>query len=114
MVASISARGGAKAALSYYGHLRRGDYYARGGEPPGRWAGEAAERLSLKGPVTQTEFDAAMRARYAVHHSELAKADESEAKNEEPPPAAEKKPGKPPKMKIPPPDQIDIEPTENW
>ncbi len=61
MVASISARGGAKAALSYYGHLRRDDYYARGGEPPGRWAGEAAERLSLRGPVTQTEFDAALR-----------------------------------------------------
>lgn len=60
MVASISARGSAKAALAYYDHLRRDDYYTRGGEPPGRWAGEGAERLSLRGPVTQAEFDAAL------------------------------------------------------
>ena len=46
MVASISARGNVKTALSYYAHLGRDDYYARG-EPPGRWAGEGAERLSL-------------------------------------------------------------------
>jgi hypothetical protein len=44
MVASISARGRAKAALTYCDHLRRDDYYTRGGEPPDRWAGEAAER----------------------------------------------------------------------
>lgn len=61
MVASISARGNAKAALAYYDHLRRDDYYTRGGEPPGRWAGEGAERLSLRGPVTQAEFEAALR-----------------------------------------------------
>jgi hypothetical protein len=60
MVASISARGNTKAALSYYAHLGRDDYYARGGEPPGRWAGEGAERLSLRGPVTQPEFEAAL------------------------------------------------------
>ena len=42
------------------GHLRRDDYYTRGGEPPGRWAGEGAERLSLRGPVTQAEFEAAL------------------------------------------------------
>lgn len=60
MVASISARGSAKAALAYYDHLRRDDYYTRGGEPPGRWAGEGAERLSLRGPVTQAEFEAAL------------------------------------------------------
>jgi conjugative relaxase-like TrwC/TraI family protein len=60
MVASISARGNAKAALAYYDHLRRDDYYMRGGEPPGRWAGEGAGRLSLRGPVTQTEFEAAL------------------------------------------------------
>jgi conjugative relaxase-like TrwC/TraI family protein len=60
MVASISARGNAKAALRYYDHLGRDDYYARGGEPPGRWAGEGAERLSLRGPVTQAEFEAAL------------------------------------------------------
>ena len=60
MVASISARGNAKAALRYYDHLGRDDYYARGGEPPGRWAGEGADRLSLRGPVTQAEFGAAL------------------------------------------------------
>lgn len=60
MVASISARGSAKAALAYYDHLRRDDYYTRGGEPPGRWAGEGAERLSLRGPVTHAEFEATL------------------------------------------------------
>ena len=60
MVASISARGSAKAALAYYDHLRRDDYYTRGGEPPGRWAGAGSERLSLKGPVTRTEFESAL------------------------------------------------------
>ena len=60
MVASISARGGAKAALAYYDHLRHDDYYTRGGEPPGCWAGEAADRLSLQGPVTRAEFEAAL------------------------------------------------------
>ena len=33
MVASISARGGVQAALGYYGHLGRDDYYTRGPEP---------------------------------------------------------------------------------
>ncbi len=61
MVASISARGGAQAALAYYGHLRQDDYYTSEGEPPGRWAGEGADRLSLKGPVTQSEFEAALK-----------------------------------------------------
>jgi conjugative relaxase-like TrwC/TraI family protein len=60
MVASISARGSAKAALAYYDHLSRDDYYTRSGEPPGRWAGEGAERLSLRGPVTEAEFEAAL------------------------------------------------------
>jgi conjugative relaxase-like TrwC/TraI family protein len=63
MVASISARGSAEAALEYYEHLRRDDYYARGGEPPGRWAGQGAERLSLRSPVTHAEFDAALAGR---------------------------------------------------
>ncbi|WP_316202893.1 MULTISPECIES: MobF family relaxase [unclassified Bradyrhizobium] len=61
MVASISARGNAASASRYYNHLQRDDYYSRDGEPPGRWAGKGAERLSLDGPVTQTEFDAALR-----------------------------------------------------
>jgi conjugative relaxase-like TrwC/TraI family protein len=61
MVASISARGNAASASRYYGHLQRDDYYSREEEPPGRWAGKGAERLSLDGPVTQAEFDAALR-----------------------------------------------------
>src|SRR5258708_26655303 len=61
MVASISARGSAAASLRYYDHLQRGDYYSREGEPPGRWAGRGAERLSLAGPVTHAEFDAALQ-----------------------------------------------------
>jgi conjugative relaxase-like TrwC/TraI family protein len=60
MVASISARGSAPAALAYYDHLRSDGYYMRSGEPPGRWAGRAAERLSLQGPVTEAEFEAAL------------------------------------------------------
>jgi len=61
MVASISARGSAASALGYYDHLQRDDYYSREGEPPGRWAGRGAERLSLDGPVTHAEFDTALR-----------------------------------------------------
>ena len=60
MVASISARGGVQAALRYYEHLGRDDYYLRDGAPPGRWAGEGAARLSLSGPVTGSEFEAAL------------------------------------------------------
>ncbi len=63
MVASISARGSATAALGYYAHLSADDYYTRDGEPPGRWAGAAAERLGLDGPVTRTQFDAALQGR---------------------------------------------------
>jgi conjugative relaxase-like TrwC/TraI family protein len=60
MVASISARGNAASALRYYDHLKRDDYYSRNGEPPGRWAARGTERLSLVGPVTHAEFDAAL------------------------------------------------------
>jgi len=61
MVASISARGGVQAALGYYAHLGQDDYYLRHGEPPGGWAGEGAARLSLVGPVTKSEFEAALK-----------------------------------------------------
>jgi conjugative relaxase-like TrwC/TraI family protein len=60
MVASISGRGVAQAALNYYEHLGRDDYYLRGAAPLGRWAGEGAARLSLSGPVTRSDFDAAL------------------------------------------------------
>jgi conjugative relaxase-like TrwC/TraI family protein len=61
MVASISARGGVEAALGYYAHLGQDDYYLRDREPPGGWAGEGAARLSLEGPVTRSEFEAALK-----------------------------------------------------
>ena len=61
MVASISARGGVQATLGYYGHLGQDDYYLRGHEPPGRWAGEGAARLSLDGPVIRSEFEAVLK-----------------------------------------------------
>ncbi len=61
MVASISARGGVESALGYYEHLGQDDYYMRDDEPPGGWAGEGAARLSLSGPVTRSEFEAALR-----------------------------------------------------
>lgn len=61
MVATISARGGAEAALSYYSHLGADNYYTRDGEPPGRWAGEGAKQLSLSGPVMRHDFEAALK-----------------------------------------------------
>jgi conjugative relaxase-like TrwC/TraI family protein len=61
VVASISARGGAQAALSYYAHLGRDDYYLQEDGPPGRWEGEGAARLSLSGPVRKSEFEAALK-----------------------------------------------------
>src|SRR5260370_40355670 len=61
MAASITARGSAAPSLPYYAHLQRDDYYSREGEQPGRWAGRGAERLSLVGPVTHAEFDAALQ-----------------------------------------------------
>jgi conjugative relaxase-like TrwC/TraI family protein len=73
MVASISARGGAGSALAYYSHLGRDGYYARDGEPPGRWAGDAAERLGLEGPVTKGDFEAALRGRDPKTGAELVK-----------------------------------------
>jgi conjugative relaxase-like TrwC/TraI family protein len=60
MVASISGRGRAQAALNYYEHLGRDDYYLRDAAPLGRWAGEGAARLSLSGPVTRSDFEAAL------------------------------------------------------
>jgi len=63
MVASISARKSAAAAASYYQHMGKDDYYAREDEAPGRWEGRAAERLSLSGPVTKEDFEAALSGR---------------------------------------------------
>lgn len=63
MVASISARKSASAALGYYQHMGKDGYYAREGEAPGRWEGRGAERLSLEGPVEKPAFEAALSGR---------------------------------------------------
>ncbi len=73
MVATISARGGVEAALDYYGHLGRDDYYTRGAEPPGGWAGEGAARLSLVGPVTRSDFEAALKGVDPLTGAQLAR-----------------------------------------
>ncbi len=51
-VGSINAgQGGAAAA--YYEGLAKEDYYTAGGEPPGQWVGQHAERLGLDGKTVQ-------------------------------------------------------------
>ena len=40
----------------YYLGLAREDYYLEGGEPPGKWYGEGAEKLGLTGLVQPTEL----------------------------------------------------------
>lgn len=36
----------------YYNRLAREDYYLEGGEPPGKWVGEASEKFGLKGQLS--------------------------------------------------------------
>ncbi len=60
MVASISVRKSVAAAAAYYQHMGKDDYYAREGKAPGRWEGRAAERLSLEGAVSKSDFEAAL------------------------------------------------------
>lgn len=40
----------------YYTAQARGDYFIRGGTPPGRWVGEGAELIGLSGVVTKKDF----------------------------------------------------------
>lgn len=53
----IKAGGGAD---KYYENLAKEDYYADGGEPPGRWVGKQAEALGLSGNVAKGELTAIM------------------------------------------------------
>jgi conjugative relaxase-like TrwC/TraI family protein len=46
---SVAALSGGQG--NYYLALARDDYYLKGGEPPGRWLGEGAERLGLTAQV---------------------------------------------------------------
>lgn len=53
-----------EAAKHYFGQsLRRGDYYLEGQEIAGAWGGKAAQRLGLKGPVGQKDFEALLMNR---------------------------------------------------
>ncbi len=54
MVASIAKM--AQGAERYYARLAKEDYYLNGGEPPGRWIGEAASPLGLTGTVNSKEL----------------------------------------------------------
>lgn len=59
---SISARGSAASAESYYDHLaEQDDYYLKGEEPPGQWLGEGAQALGLSGSVSKDAFGAVLR-----------------------------------------------------
>ncbi len=40
----------------YYAKLANANYYTAGGEPPGRWWGQAAESLHLQGEVSAEDF----------------------------------------------------------
>lgn len=51
---SIGAMSGGQGA--YYSGLAREDYYLAGGEPPGEWLGDGAQKLGLTGAVQRDEF----------------------------------------------------------
>jgi len=50
---SINAGSDAAGAAAYYEELAREDYYVAGGEPPGVWIGQFAERLDLHGQTVE-------------------------------------------------------------
>jgi conjugative relaxase-like TrwC/TraI family protein len=62
MVASISARKSVAAAVNYFKHMAQDEYYTGQGEAEadGEWDGRGAERLALEGPVSKTDFEAAL------------------------------------------------------
>lgn len=69
---SISARGSAVSAESYYDHLssehgktgrQPEDYYTSPKDQPGQWFGAGAEALGLSGAVTREAFGHALRGR---------------------------------------------------
>ena len=45
----------------YYTGLTQEQYYTQGGEPPGRWYGEAAEHLALTGEVTKEQLQQVLK-----------------------------------------------------
>lgn len=63
MVASISARKSVGAAVAYYKHMARDEYYTGDREADGEWSGRGAERLALEDAVSKAEFEAALNGR---------------------------------------------------
>lgn len=55
MLSTSSIASGGDAA-GYYENLAREDYYVEGGEPPGRWYGELADKNGLTGEVVKGEL----------------------------------------------------------
>lgn len=55
----------------YYEQLGKEDYYTRGGEPPGYWLGNGAERLGLKGNVGEGQLLSVMQGHHPTTGSEL-------------------------------------------
>ena len=62
MVASISARKSIGAAVAYFKHMAKDEYYTAEDEvdAEGEWEGRGAERLALEGPVSKADFEAAL------------------------------------------------------
>ena len=64
MVASISARKSVGAAIAYFKHMAKDEYYTGKdeAEADGEWDGRGAERLALEGAVSKADFEAALNA----------------------------------------------------
>ena len=60
MVASISARKNVSSAVAYFKHMAQDEYYTGDHEADGEWEGRGAERLTLDGPVSKADFEAAL------------------------------------------------------
>jgi conjugative relaxase-like TrwC/TraI family protein len=56
----LSVQAMANGREGYYLDLARADYYAAGGEPPGRWMGRGARALGLEGRVRPADLRAAL------------------------------------------------------
>ncbi|HZW06034.1 MAG TPA: relaxase domain-containing protein, partial [Phycisphaerales bacterium] len=55
---TINVRMSPEQALAYYqSEFLHGDYYAEGGNTPGRWLGQGAEMLGLTGEVDQQAYE---------------------------------------------------------
>ena len=73
MLSNSSIKAGGAGIADYYERLAKEDYYANGGEPPGRWIGQHAERLGLSGNVQKGELGAALRGFHPTTGEALAK-----------------------------------------